>query len=148
MSISKSHDDEPDKQELTPELQLEPAHGGPGGTGKTAIGAGTGGDEHKPKPKPSSIPRSPRWFTMIFPLAQLCMKAYLSRLAPSRARAFCNKAKLTDDQLTVLHLRWHVNLNLEWAHKINGDTIKHIANTESQVEEEAVWRLCLCLCRH
>jgi hypothetical protein len=133
MSSSEPFDEEKPK----PELQLEAIDGGPGGPGKTAIGAGSPDDE--PNSQPFAPTETPKWFAWVFPVARAFISCQLARLSPKNRRERCENAMLTDDELTVLNLRWDLNLNLDW--KISGDGIKHLSPTESYLEHRSVWKL-------
>ena len=139
MDVSHPHNEEPDDQDLPkPRLQLQPVHGGgPGGPGRTAVGAGEyseGPGRHHFSPT-----EAPKWFVWIFPVASAVIKCQLRSLTPKSRRQRCEDARLSDDELTVLRMRWDMNLNLEW--RISGDGIKHFASTESALERESVWKL-------
>ena len=120
-----------------PQLKLEPVFGGPGGPGKTAVGAGSQSDGSEPHR--FSPGETPNWFNFVFPVARAFTKLQLSPLTPKRRRLWCENARLSDDELTVLAMRWHVNLNLEWT--ISGDNIQDLADIESLLEQQAAWKL-------
>jgi hypothetical protein len=126
-------------EEDKPELKLQPevTGGGPGGPPKTAVGAGSHDDE--PDSEPFVPTKTPKWFVWVFPVARPFTRCQLEHLTPKHRRHRCENAMLTDDELTVLNMRWLLNLNLDWT--ISGDSIKHFAPNESDLERQSVWKL-------
>jgi len=144
LSISEPYRDDEieakdDEIEAKPKLELEPVYGGPGGRGKTAVGAGAHSDG--PEPRRFSPTEAPKWFDWIFPMTRPFIKLQLQPLTPKRRRELCDAAKLSEDELTVLRMRWRMNLNLEWT--ASGDSIRRFARTESSIEKQAAWKLWL-----
>ena len=126
-----------DEVKPKPQLKLEPVYGGPGGPGKTAVGAGAQSDG--PEPSRFTPGEVPNWFSMVFPVARAFTKLQLKPLTPKKRRLLCDNARLSGDELTVLTMRWHMDLNLEWP--ISGDNIKDLAEIESLLEIQAAWKL-------
>ncbi|PWU02033.1 MAG: hypothetical protein C5B53_02150 [Candidatus Melainabacteria bacterium] len=135
--MSKAEPLADDELQPKPQLELEPVYGGPNGPRQTAIGAGAQGDG--PEPRRFSSGQAPNWFNMVFPVARAFTKLQLKPLTPKRRRLWCENARLSDDELTVLTMRWHMNLNLEWT--VSGDNIKDLAEIESLLERQAAWKL-------